>query len=207
MSFQWISNDVVTPIVELRRYRLQPGRFDDFIDLFETRFVEPQEAVGARVIGTFAVEGASDTVVWLRGFKHLDGRKHALEAFYTSPIWQMHRDTANAAIIDNDDVHLLRAIAPEDGIVVSGRRPAPGERKPARSYRLIVSELRLAEALGNYHLWLRLFLRKAGADPIASFGTLPVENNYPRLPVCGRTGRCTWPCFRAKRSCRSCRSN
>src|SRR5687768_17419464 len=50
MSFQWIASDVQTPIVELRRYRLRPGRFDDFVDLFETRFIEQQEAVGARVL-------------------------------------------------------------------------------------------------------------------------------------------------------------
>lgn len=46
-----------------------------------------------------------------------------------------------------------------------------------------MSELRFAEMVGNYHLWLRLFLRKAGATPIASFATLPAENNFPRLPV------------------------
>jgi hypothetical protein len=183
MSFQWIANEVSTPIVELRRYRLRPGRFADFVDLFETRFIEQQEAVGARVLGSFAVEGALHSVIWLRGFKHMDGRRHALEAFYASPTWLMHRDAANASIADNDDVHLLRAIAPERGIPITGRRPAPGERRPAQRYRLIVSELRFPEALANYHLWLRLLLRNAGVDPLASLGTLAAENNYPRLPV------------------------
>ena len=45
MTFQWIAGDLQTPIVELRRYAMQPGRTDDFIDLFETRFIEQQEAV------------------------------------------------------------------------------------------------------------------------------------------------------------------
>jgi hypothetical protein len=183
MSFQWIASDVQTPIVELRRYQLRPGRFDDFVDLFETRFIEQQEALGARVLGTFAIEGRPDTVIWLRAFQHMEGRQRALEGFYTSPTWLMHRDATNDTILDNDDVHLLRAIAPEAGIAIRGRRPAPGERKPAQTFKLVVSELRFAEALGNYHLWLRLFLRKAGADPIASLGTLMAENNYPRLPV------------------------
>jgi len=31
--------------------------------------------------------------------------------------------------------------------------------------------------------WLRLFLRKAGCDLLASFGTLAAENTYPRLVV------------------------
>lgn len=183
MTFQWIAGDIQTPIVELRRYAMQPGRTDDFIDLFEARFIEQQEAVGARVLGSFRVEDDPDTVIWLRGFAHMAARRHALEAFYESPVWRFHREAANAAIADNDDVHLLRAIAPEAGLPLSGRRPAPGEIRPAKAYRLLVSELRYPEAIGTYHLWLRLFLRKAGADPLVSFGTLPAENNYPRLPV------------------------
>lgn len=183
MTFQWIANDVETPIVELRHYRLRPGQLADFVELFETRFIEQQEAMGARVIGSFAVEGRRDSIIWLRGFQHMPGRQRALEGFYCSPTWLMHRDAANEMIADNDDVHLLRAITPEAGIPLRGRRAAPGESRPAQSYRLMLSELRFAEALGNYHLWLRLLLRKAGIVPVASLGTLPAENNYPRLPV------------------------
>lgn len=183
MTFQWIANDVQTPVVELRRYELRPGRFDDFVDLFETRFIEPQESGGARILGSFAVEGAPNSIVWLRGFTHLSARPRALEAFYSGPIWQMHRDAANAAIAEDSNVHLMRAIAPEGGLQISVRRPAPGERRPSSQYQLMISELRFAEALGSYHLWLRLLLRKAGADPLASFGTLVADNNYPRLPV------------------------
>jgi hypothetical protein len=81
-------------------------------------------------------------------------------------------------MIDSDDVHLLRAINPQGGLKLSDLLRYPGS-----SYALLVSELRFPEMVGNYHLWLRLFLRKAGADPIASFATLPSENNFPRLPV------------------------
>jgi hypothetical protein len=183
MTFQWIANDVQTPIVELRRYSFVPGRRDEFVELFEERFIEAQEAVGARIPGMFRIEGVPDKLVWLRGFTHYEARKTALEGFYTSPIWQFYRDACNATLTDNDDVHLLRAIAPEGGIALGRRRPGLGERIPAASYRLLISELRYPEALGNFHLWLRLFLRKAGCDPLASFGTLAAENNYPRLPV------------------------
>ncbi|HQZ14161.1 MAG TPA: NIPSNAP family protein [Devosia sp.] len=183
MTFQWIASDVETPIVELRRYSFQPGRRDDFIELFETRFIEAQEAVGARIPGMFSIEGAPDSLIWLRAFAHQDARRPALEQFYGGPTWQFHRDAANATLADNDDVHLLRAIAPAGGIALSRRRPSPGEAVPARPYRLLISELRYPEALGDYHLWLRLFLRKAGCDLLASFGTLAAENTYPRLVV------------------------
>jgi hypothetical protein len=35
-------------VVELRRYRLRPGRRDDLVALFERELVETQEAVGMR---------------------------------------------------------------------------------------------------------------------------------------------------------------
>jgi len=183
MTFQWIANDVLTPIVELRRYTFRPGRRDAFVELFETRFIESQEAVGARVLGSFEIDGVPDQLVWLRGFTHMDARRHALEAFYASPLWRFHRAACNATLLDNDDVHLLRAIVPAGGIPLAARRPAPGEKKPARPYRLLLSELRAPEALAGYHLELRRLLRKAGAEPLASLGTLAAENNYPSLPV------------------------
>jgi hypothetical protein len=183
MNFQWLKTDVETPIVELRRYRLHPGRREALIDLFEERFIEPQEAVGAKVLGTFRTEADPDAFVWLRGFTHMSARKAALEAFYGGAVWQANRDAANATMIDSDDVHLLRAIAPEGGLPAEARLPRMGERTTAIRYTLLLSELRYPEWVGQYHLWLRLFLRKAGADPLASFATLPADNNFPRLPV------------------------
>ena len=53
----------------------------------------------------------------------------------------------------------------------------------AQRYAALISELRFPDMVGNYHLWQRLFLRKAGLDPIAAFATLPAENNFPALPV------------------------
>lgn len=178
MTYHWLNGDTDTPIVELRRYRLHPGRREALIDLFEREFVVPQEAVGARVLGTFREVGKSDSFVWLRGFADMERRKAALEAFYDGPVWAKHRDAANATMIDSDNVHLLRAINPQGGLRLNELLRYPGS-----GYTLLVSELRFAEMLGNYHLWLRLFLRKEGASPIASFATLPAANNFPRLPV------------------------
>jgi len=184
VNYQWIETQTQSPIVELRNYTLRPGRRDELIALFEEKFIEPQETAGAQVLGTFEVEGAADNFVWLRGFSHLEMRKRALESFYGGPVWLTNREAANATMIGSDDVHLLRAITPATGMPLAGlRHPPPGAQWPAQRYTLLLSELRFPEFVGNYHLWLRLFLRKAGLDPIASFATLPAENNFPALPV------------------------
>ena len=44
------------PIVELRQYRLWPGRRDVLIDLFDREFVESQEADGMQVLPRAAGE-------------------------------------------------------------------------------------------------------------------------------------------------------
>ena len=184
MNYQWTQTRTGCPIVELRHYTLHPGRRDELISLFERAFIEPQEAAGARVLGTFRVEGAERSFLWLRGFPDMRTRRTALEGFYGGPVWRAHRDAANATMIDSDDVHLLRAIAPAEGLPLDGlRHPPLGSDWPAQPYGLIVSELRYPDWVGTYHLWLRLFLRKAGLSPLASFATLPAENNFPLLPV------------------------
>ncbi|SFW90422.1 NIPSNAP family protein [Amycolatopsis australiensis] len=115
-------------VLELRRYRLRPGRRDELIELFERELVEPQEAAGAHLFGLFR---AGEDFVWLRGFRSMPDRKAALESFYSGPVWQEFRDAANATMLDSDDVHLLRPVRrglaappPGSGVYVTVSPPA-----------------------------------------------------------------------------------
>ncbi len=100
-------------IVELRRYTLHPGRRDELIELFERELVEPQEEVGAQVVGTFRDVRDPDRFVWIRAFADMTVRLQALRAFYGGPVWAAHSAAANATMIDSDDVHLLEPVAGE----------------------------------------------------------------------------------------------
>jgi hypothetical protein len=186
MNYQWLKTDVDTPIVEFHRDRIVPGQREALIGLFEERLIEPQEAVGAKVLGTFRVETDPNAFVWLRGFTHMGARKAALSGYYDGAAWRSNRD-ACTAMGDGGDAHLLRAIAPEGGLPAEARLPRIGERSGGIRYTLLLSELRYPEWMGQYHLWLRLFLRKAGADPMASFATLPAENNFRAIPMATNT--------------------
>src|SRR5687767_11335813 len=95
-------------IYELRRYTLRPGTRETLIKLFEREFVETQESAGMDVVGHFRDLDAPDTFPWLRAFADMDSRRAALSAFYGGPAWKAHRDTANATMVDSDDVLLLR---------------------------------------------------------------------------------------------------
>lgn len=99
-------------VVELRDYTNHPGTRDTLIELFEREFIAPQEAVGMRVLGTFRDLERPDRFVWVRGFEDMASRERGLRAFYEGPIWNEHRDTANATMIDSDNVLLLEPVAP-----------------------------------------------------------------------------------------------
>jgi len=84
------------PVVELRQYTVHAGMRDVLIDLFDREFVESQEATGMTVISQFRMLDDPSRFVWLRGFSSMSARARALEAFYEAPVWQRHREAANA---------------------------------------------------------------------------------------------------------------
>lgn len=177
-----------SPIVELRRYALYPGRRDDLITLFDREFLEGQEATGMTVIAQFRDVGDPDAFVWLRGFPDMRARKASLTAFYGGPIWARHRDEANGIMVNSDNVFLLRAM-PIDGRFLEPNqvRPAPGTTALPDGY-IAANTCHLdapadATLIRRFETEIAPDLAVAGAPVIASFVTEHAENTFPRLPV------------------------
>jgi NIPSNAP len=115
-----------TPVVELRRYQLHPGARETLIELFDREFVEPQEAIGIKVIGQFRSLDDPDCFVLLREFADMPTRARALASFYEGPVWARHGAEANAGIVESDDVLLLHPAWPGSGFTLAAERPPPG---------------------------------------------------------------------------------
>ena len=177
----------LSPIVELRQYDLVPGTRETLIDIFDTHFIEGQEAEGMSVIGQFRDLDNPDSFVWLRGFADMESRKKALEGFYTGPVWMKHRDAANATMTRFDNVLLLRPATPGSGFALDpADRPARGTAGEAGS--LVTANIISARGdAADFAAWHREhmlpILRNAGADVVAVFVTENAENTYPTLPV------------------------
>lgn len=173
-------------VLELRQYTLHPGQRDTLIDLFDRVFVEPQEAAGMRVIGQFRDLDAADRFVWLRGFPDLASRAARLQAFYGGPVWQAHRDAANATMIDSDDVLLLRPVDPDGGVVLPRARPVAAAGLAGARVRATIYLLR-APVDDAFARWFDAevgpIMAAAGAPPLARFRTEYGKNEFPRLPV------------------------
>lgn len=164
-------------VVELRNYRLHPGRRDDLIELFEREFVEPQESLGIDLLGLFRDADRPDAFVWLRGFPGMEERRRSLEAFYGGPVWREHREAANATMIDSDNVLLLR---PQSA---AGLLEAEALRGPLLCTTIFFTtepELqRFAERFGA----VAERIATAGGRVLATFVSENAINTFPKLPV------------------------
>lgn len=184
-------------VLELRQYTLRPGQRDVLIELFEREFVEPQEALGMTLFGQFRDLDGPDRFVWLRGFADMPARAAALATFYDGPVWQAHRDVANATMLDSDNVLLLRPARPESAFA-RGVRPTPSQPMPSK---VVVATLfyfatPIDDAVEAYFdTTIVPLLTGAGAHWLATLVTEAATNTFPRLPV--REGEHVLACFTA----------
>jgi hypothetical protein len=173
-------------VIELRQYRMKPGRRDDLIGLFEREFVESQEACGMSLLGQFRDLDAPGHFVWMRGFEGMAARKAALEGFYGGPVWQAHREAANATLDDNDDVLLLKPPLAVARLDLPPRRAAGADLGPGSLIGLTIQVLDApppADFAARFEGEVRPSLEAAGATVLGWMVTEAAENSFPRLPV------------------------
>jgi quinol monooxygenase YgiN len=176
------------PVVELRQYTLVPGRRETLVALFEREFIETQEAAGMTVIGQFRDLNNPDRFVWLRGFSDMEARAVQLGEFYGGPVWKAYRETANATMIDSDNVLLLRPTSPTSGFHLEQARRAPLGSNTEREGFLVATIYHLgktkeADFAAFFERELKPYFMKAGVSVMASFVTETHPNTFPRLPV------------------------
>jgi quinol monooxygenase YgiN len=167
-------------VVELRQYTLRGGRRDELINLFEREFIEPQEAVGAHVLGIFRDLDDPDRFVWMRGFKDMPQRHAALQAFYTSPVWRANRQAANATILDSDNVRLLRPLPKSEALLVPQR---PGPTSVVRLSIHSLAPVSIQAFTDFFDKSMRPMIAEAGATVLAELISEAQPNDYPSLPV------------------------
>lgn len=173
MNYQWLGLTEALPIVEFHDIRAENDKADTYLELIEGPLAAPFAGAGGALMGQFRVAGPPDRVMLMRGFASMPARRTTVETYLKSAAWRANR-AALSELERQGSVILTRTLAPS-----SGTRPL----RLGESYTAIVSELRFAEQIGSYHLWLRLFLRKAGLDPLAAYATLESVNDVPAVPV------------------------
>jgi hypothetical protein len=177
-----------SPIVELRQYTLLPGKRDVLIDLFEANLIEGQEDTGMKIIGQFRDLDDPDKFVWLRGFPAMPERAQSLGDFYGGPVWQGNRETANATMIDSDDVLLLRPARADSTFTLADERQPHRARGGADRGIVEATILQLeapadTEIVAFFDEEIAPRLGEGPAALLAYLVTEASENTFPALPV------------------------
>jgi hypothetical protein len=96
-------------IVEVRKYRLKPGRREEFIEFFETRAVPAQRTHGMKILGPLLDLEDPDTFVFLRSFPSLEARDRMKDAFYEGELWKNELEAIAMPMLESYDVVLCKA--------------------------------------------------------------------------------------------------
>lgn len=174
-------------VVDLRQYTLHPGHRDTLIEIFDTYFVEGQEATGMHIAGQFRDLDDPDRFVWIRGFRDLPARADVLKAFYYGPVWREHSAAANATMVDSDNALLLTPVRLGAGYpALDAPRPpigsigTPGSMIAGAVYHRGAEDDGFVEFFTDHVVPA---LTATGAEPVAVFESLVAENNFPGLPL------------------------
>ena len=98
-------------IVEVRSYRIKPGRREEFIELFETRAIPAQRKYGMQIIGPFLDVENPNKFVFIRSFPSLEERDKVKDAFYGGDIWKRQLEPIAMSLLDSYDVILCETSA------------------------------------------------------------------------------------------------
>jgi NIPSNAP protein len=101
-------------IVEVRRYRIKPGRRDEFIRFFVARSIPALRSYGMKILGPLIDVENPNAFVFLRAFPSLTARDEMKDAFYGSDLWKNEMEAIAMPMIDSYDVVLTET---PDGFV------------------------------------------------------------------------------------------
>ncbi len=93
-------------IVEVRSYRIKPGRREEFIKFFETRAVPALRAHGMKILGPLLDLENPNKFVWLRSFPSLEERDRMKHDFYEGELWKNELEADAMPMLDSYDVIL-----------------------------------------------------------------------------------------------------
>jgi len=112
----------VNMIVEVRSYRIKPGRREEFIEFFEKRSIPALRSHGMKVLGPLLDLENPNKFVWLRSFPSLEERDRMKDEFYEGELWKNELEASAMPMLESYDV-ILCETAP--GYVCDG--PKEGE--------------------------------------------------------------------------------
>jgi len=94
-------------IVEMRTYKLKPGRRAEFLEIFRTRSVPSHHEIGMKILGPFLSIEDPDVFFFMRGFPDLASREPMKAQFYEGELWKNELENLLMPMLEKYDVVLV----------------------------------------------------------------------------------------------------
>ena len=94
-------------IIEMRTYKLKPGRRADFLNIFRTQSVPAHAEIGMKILGPFLSIEDPDVFFFMRGFPDLASREPMKAKFYEGDLWKGELEQILMPMIERYDVVLV----------------------------------------------------------------------------------------------------
>lgn len=95
---------------ELRRYQIEPGRRDEWVQLMDSKIVPFQQSQGMDIIGTFLDEADPDVFIWMRRFENEEQRVAQYKAVYESDTWTQEIAPVSGALLRREHITVTRLV-------------------------------------------------------------------------------------------------
>jgi heme-degrading monooxygenase HmoA len=84
-------------IIELRTYKLKPGKRPEFLEAFRSRSMPTHAELGMKILGPFLSIEDLDTLFFMRGFPDLASREPMKAKFYQGDLEKRAGENDDAA--------------------------------------------------------------------------------------------------------------
>ncbi len=76
------------PIVEVRVYKILPGKMEAWLEFFHNELAGPMEEAGMKITAAYTSLDDPDIFIWIREFPSEAEREPIRKKFYGSDLWQ-----------------------------------------------------------------------------------------------------------------------
>jgi NIPSNAP len=94
-------------VVEMRTYKIKPGKRAQFLEIFRTKSMPAHAAIGMRILGPFLSIEDPDVFFFMRGFPDLASREPMKAKFYDGPLWKNELESVLMPMIERYDVVVI----------------------------------------------------------------------------------------------------
>lgn len=98
-------------IVEVRSYRITPGKREEFLNVFRSRSIGAMQDLGIRILGPLVDLENPNRFIFLRGFPTMDDLRRMKDQFYGGDVWLKELEHVLMPMLESYDVSLCETAA------------------------------------------------------------------------------------------------